>query len=112
MMELPLACTLNQSDFRDRRQTIMETFRRLQVAVSELPDGYSFSFAPSSEALQCIARLVDLERQCCPFLRFAIVVEAAQADIRLVVTGPPEARKLIGEYFNFANSGTESTDVC
>ena len=111
-MELPIACTLNQTDFRDRRQTIIETFRTLQVAVSELSDGYSFSFAPSSEALQGIARLVDLERQCCPFLRFAIVVEAAEAAIRLEVTGPAEARKLIGEYFNFANSKTESTDAC
>jgi hypothetical protein len=107
MMDLPIACTLNEADFHDRRQTIIETFRTMQVAVSELSDGYSFSLAASSEALHRLAQLVDLERQCCPFLRFAIVVEAAQAAIRLEVTGPAEARKLIGEYFSFANEGIE-----
>src|SRR5689334_14744362 len=100
MMELPIVCTLSQADFQDRRQTIIETFRSMQVEVSELSDGYSFSFTASSEALQRVAQLVDLERQCCSFLRYAIVVEPAQSVIRLEVTGPAEARKLIGEYFH------------
>jgi hypothetical protein len=42
---------------------------------------------------------VDLERQCCPFLTFKIVVNSAQAAMRLGVTGPGQARKVIEEYF-------------
>ena len=44
-----------------------------------------------------------MERQCCPFLTFKIVVETAQAAMRLEVTGPVEAQKLIADYFNSAS---------
>ena len=50
-----------------------------------------------------IAEIVDMERQCCPFLTFKIVVETAQAAMRLEVTGPVEAQKLIADYFNSAS---------
>jgi hypothetical protein len=99
-MDLPIACVLTEVQLRDRRQAIVEMFRSMQVTVAELPDGYAFSFPPSSEALQRITQLVDLERQCCPFLTFKIVVEAAQATMRLEVIGPGEAKKVIAEYFN------------
>jgi hypothetical protein len=98
-MDLRIACTLTGPDLRERRQAVMDAFRSMQVSVSELPDGYAFIFPASSEALQRIAELVDLEQQCCPFLTFKIVVEAAQAAIRLEVTGPGEAKTVIAEYF-------------
>src|SRR5215475_5761543 len=100
-MDLPIACSLRETELRKRRQTIMDnSFQTMHVAVSELSDGYSFTFQASSEALQRIAELVDLERQCCPFLTFNIVVEAGQAAMRLEISGPKEAKKLIKEYFN------------
>jgi hypothetical protein len=100
-MDLPIACTLNEAELHQRRQAIMDVFRSMQVSVSELPDGYAFTCSATSEALQRIAQLVDLERPCCPFLTFKIVVEAAQAVMRLEVTGSGEAKKVIAEYFNF-----------
>ena len=78
----------------------MDTFRRMQVSVTELPDGYAYSFAATSEALLQITQLVDLERECCPFLTFKIVVGAAGAAMRLKVTGAEEAKKVIADYFN------------
>jgi hypothetical protein len=104
-MDLPIACTLNEAELRDRREAIMDAFRSIKVTATELPDGYSFTFPASSESLQRIAELVDLERQCCAFLTFKIVVEAANVAIRLEVTGPGEAKKVIGEYFNFRDAG-------
>jgi hypothetical protein len=98
-MDLPIACTLNAAELRERRRAIVDAFRNTQVAISELPDGYAFTFPASSESLQRIAALVDLERQCCAFLTFKIVVEAANAAMRLEVTGPGEAKKVIREYF-------------
>ena len=100
-MNLPIACTLMEADLRQRRQLIMATFQRLRINVSELVDGYAFSFPASSEALQSIVELVDMERQCCPFLTFKIVIEAANGAMRLEVTGPGEAKKVIAEYFRF-----------
>jgi hypothetical protein len=100
-MDLPIVCTLSEAEFRHRRQAIMDVFSRMQVAVSELPDGYAFSFAATSEALLQIAQLVDMERQCCSFLTFKIVVEAGRGPMRLELTGPKNANAVIAEYFNF-----------
>src|SRR5690349_524132 len=98
-MDLPIACTLTETELRERRQVIMDTFRNMQVTATELPDGYAFTLPASSETLQRIAELVDMERQCCSFLTFRIVVEAGQSAMRLEVTGPAEAKKVIAEYF-------------
>ena len=100
-MDLPIACTLNELQLRERRQVIMDAFANVHVGVTELEDGYAFTFPASSAMLQQIAQLVDLERQCCAFLTFKILVEARNTAIRLEVTGPREAKKVIAEYFNF-----------
>jgi hypothetical protein len=62
VMDLPSACTLTAAELRERRHAIMDTFGNVQVTASELPDGYAFTFPPSTEALQRVAQLVDLER--------------------------------------------------
>ena len=94
-MDLPIACNLTETELRQRRQAIMSAFGNIQVTVSDLPDGYAYIFPATSEALMEIARLVDLERECCPFLTFRIVVEASQEPMRLEVTGPKEAKAVI-----------------
>src|ERR1051326_2897965 len=95
------ACTLTEDELRQRRQAIVDTFREMKVSSSDLPDGYGYSFAATSDAFLQIAQLVDLERQCCPFLTFKIVVEAASGPMRLEVTGPSDAKAVIAQYFNF-----------
>jgi hypothetical protein len=99
-MDLPIACTLTEAELHERRQAIMDVFPSMWVRMSELPDGYAFTFPAATGTLRQLAQLVDMERQCCPFLMFKIVVEAAQAGVRLEVTGPEAAKKLIAEYFN------------
>src|SRR5262249_54006082 len=101
-MDLPIACTLNEAQLRQRRQTIMDVFRNIQVSVTELPHGYAYTCAASSDALLQMAQLVDLEGTCCPFLTFTIIVEAGGKRIRLEVTGPQEVKTLITDYFNFS----------
>ena len=102
-MDLPIACTLTEVEIRQCRQTIMDAFRRMQLTVTELPDGYAYNFAATSEALRQVAQLVDLERECCPFLTFNIVVEAGKGPMRLEVTGPQGAKAVIAAFFNFEN---------
>jgi urease accessory protein UreF len=99
LMDLPIAFTLSEAELRERRQAIMDRFRNVQVTATELPDGYAFTFPATSEALMQITQLVDMERHCCAFLTFKIVVEAVQAAMRLEVTGVGEAKKVIAEYF-------------
>jgi hypothetical protein len=98
-MEIPIACNLSDSELRERRQTILNFFRESLVKVRPLALGLAFSFEPSSEVLTRLAELVDLERKCCPFLTFRIVVEAGDLPIRLEVTGTAAAKKVIADLF-------------
>jgi hypothetical protein len=98
-MDLPILCTLTESELRERRQMILSSIRETAIDVIPLPDGYAYRFSPNSEVLFQLSRLVDLERQCCRFLTFKIVVEVGEQPIRLEVTGPPEARPVIEDLF-------------
>src|SRR4051812_13313369 len=97
-MELPIACTLTEKEFQERRRTILDFIHASATAIDTLTDGFSYTFNSDSETLRDIAHLVDLERQCCQFLTFRIVVEPREM-LRLEVTGPPEAQSIITDYF-------------
>ena len=98
---LPIACSLTEAELRERRQTIVKGFSKMEVRVTELPDGYAYSLPATSEVLTQVAQLVDMERLCCPFLTFTIIIEPAGKAIRLEITGPKEAKALITQYFDF-----------
>jgi hypothetical protein len=98
-MELPIACTLSESEMRERRQTMLNSLRGTALDVTSLPLGYAYRFEPTSDVLAHLSTLVDLERRCCPFLTFRIVVEAGNQPICLEVTGPPEAKAVIADFF-------------
>src|ERR1043166_8928947 len=97
-MDVPIACTLTESELRERRRTILASIRNDAVEKAPSATGYVYRFEASGDVLARLAYLVDLERQCCPFLTFKIVVEP-NAPIALEITGPPEARDLITDLF-------------
>lgn len=103
-MEIPIACNLSDGELRERRETILDFFRQSLLKVRPLPLGYAYSFPPSPEVLTRLAQLVDLERQCCPFLTFKIVVEAGDLPICLEVTGTAEAKKVTADLFGFVRT--------
>jgi Phage integrase family len=78
---------------------VLGRVRRAVLDVSPLPNGYAYVFEATSEILSQLARLVDLERQCCAFLTFRIVVEAGLQPICIEITGPPEAKAIIADFF-------------
>jgi hypothetical protein len=98
-MEPPIACTLTDAEMRKRRRTILDGVRGATLDVASLQLGYAYRFAPTSEVLAKLVHLVDFERQCCAFLTFRIIVEAGNQPICLEITGPPEARALIADFF-------------
>ena len=98
-MKPPIACTLNDVEMRERRRTLLDAFRRAALDLTSLPLGYAYHFAATSGVLAQIASLVDLERQCCPFLTFKIIVAADNQAICLEVTGPPGAKPVIADFF-------------
>ena len=98
-MEPPLACTLTDAQMRERRKTLLNAFRSAALGTTSLPLGCAYRFKPTSEVLIQLTTLVDLERQCCPFLTFKIIVEPGKQPISLEITGPPEAKPLIADFF-------------
>ena len=98
-MELPIACNLTEAEMRERRQTMLDFVRAAALNVTSLPLGYAYRFEPTSEVLAYLSRFVDSERQCRQFLTFRIVVEAGNQPICLEVTGPPEAKAIIADFF-------------
>jgi hypothetical protein len=104
-MEPPIACTLTDAEMRERRGTILYAVQNAALNVSSLPLGYAYRFAPTSEVLARLAHLVDLERQCCPFLTFKIIVEAGNQAICLEITGPPDAEPVIADFFGSESPG-------
>jgi len=99
-MDLPIACTLSDAAKRERRQSIEELFRGPEMTVSGLPNGYAYTFASAAgQNWMQIAQLVDLQRECCPFLSFRIVVDSERALLRLEITGPAQVKSLIEDFF-------------
>jgi hypothetical protein len=98
-MDLTVACTLTDAEMRERRTTVLDVVRRAVFGITPLPDGYAYRFESTPEILCQLARLVDLERRCCPFLTFRIIVEAGRLPICLEITGPSEAKGVIADLF-------------
>jgi hypothetical protein len=98
-MKIPIACTLTEAEVQARRRTILESIRRVVRSVRSLPLGYAYHFDPDSGVMAQLARLVDLERTCCSFLTFRIMVDAGKQSICLEITGPPEAKAVIADFF-------------
>jgi len=75
MSELPVACTLSPADLARRRDSLLPGLVARAERVEPLPEGARWRFAPSPEFFVAVAKVIDAERRCCPFLRFDLVVE-------------------------------------
>lgn len=95
----PVACTLNDAEFREREQMILQKLRQAALERREIPDGYAFRFASADDLFKEIVEMIILERKCCPFLEFKITLAAAGGDIRLEITGAQAAKEFIAATF-------------
>ena len=92
---LPVACSLTDAELQRRRETVLEKVRRAVVGTRELDDGYAYRLPANEEWLTTLVNLVNLERQCCPFLRFNIIVEPGDGPLWLELTGPPGTKEFL-----------------
>ncbi len=94
---LPIACTLSAADLTERR-TVLAALQVHCLEAAALDDGRGLvlRFAPAPGILATLARVVDLERQCCRFLDFELTVAADGGPIRLALTGPAGTSDFLG----------------
>src|SRR5687768_1934674 len=87
--EIPLACNPGAIP-EGERAAHFALARRLfggdSLAARELPTGREYRFPAAAFAE--VARFVENERKCCPFLAFTLVVEPGEDGVRIQMTGP------------------------
>jgi hypothetical protein len=92
---LPVACALTPAQLSERREELLSGLIRAATGRCELNEGFRYSFAADGGIVQTIARTIEMERICCPFLRFQLTIEPAHGPITLEVTGPSGTRELL-----------------
>jgi hypothetical protein len=98
--DLPIACSLTSTELQERRAGVLQQVRSAVVEVRELENGYAYSFPSTGDWLGQLAGLIDLERQCCPFLRFQLTIEAGGGPLWLEMTGPAGTKDFLTSIFN------------
>ena len=88
----PLACTLNDEDFRERRQLARRTLLKQVIRSVRTEDGLIVALVGGAKLRQDLETFITLERECCSFLDFAV---QDGAPIELTISGPPEAARTI-----------------
>jgi hypothetical protein len=97
--ESPIACDMSAIEPALRAQHVGtggEVFRAASE-IKELPNGYAFRLPAESDILRKTAEFVSLERLCCPFLGFALVVEPEGGSVWLRLTGREGVKAFIRE---------------
>ena len=92
---LPVACTLGPAAIKARREDLLGTLVRHAVERRDVPNGYRVRFTPAGDILSTIAKVIDIERQCCRFLTFHLTVEPDGGPIWLEFTGPAGTREFL-----------------
>jgi hypothetical protein len=95
MADLPIICTLQPGELRERREGLLAELGRRVRGREGRVDGVRLEFAPGGDTLALLASVVDAERQCCRFLRFGIQVQPDDGPIYLDVAGPPGTREFL-----------------
>ncbi len=87
-MPIPLACdvTAIPADERVAHQAITRRLMASTTIVRDLPDGLAFQW-PATE-YEAVARFLDYERRCCPFVAFTLTVSPDRGPLDLSMTGP------------------------
>jgi hypothetical protein len=97
--QLPIACTLSDAAFRERREEVLKTVLGAVVEQLELTDGYAYCFPPETKWIVELAEFIAFERECCPFLKFNLRIEPESGPIWLEVTGPEGTKEFLQSVF-------------
>lgn len=99
--EIPVACGLTDKELQARRKDHLDKAAALLVDSTESENGIRFRFPLETAVLQNLAEIIDLERQCCPFLNFKLSLEAGNDFVTLELTGQEGTKELVGSLFGW-----------
>jgi hypothetical protein len=99
MNDLSIACSLTTPELQERRSNLLQKVRGAALESKELEEGFAYRFPPDDALLADLLMLIQLEHQCCPFLRFGLIVEAGKGPVWLELTGPPGTKGFLASTF-------------
>lgn len=95
--DIPIACTLEPAEMRDRVASIDMLRHDALLDQHEIDGGLRTTFRDAPGVERRVRELVAAESRCCAFLSFAI---GRQDDaLWLDITGASEARPVIDQFF-------------
>ena len=95
MTQLPVACTLSEPEVAERRAGLFADVARRRQETRSLSQGITLRYSSEQGTLALLGEFIQLESQCCPFLRFRLTVEPGGGPIWLELTGPPGTRDFL-----------------
>lgn len=100
--ETPIACDLSVLDDPDHHATHFDELFEEREEVRGVPGGIAFRFPGEMDYADRILDFVRRERQCCPFLTFAIAVEPEGRGTWLYMGGDERVDAYLAEAFGEA----------
>lgn len=99
--EIPIACALTASELQIRRKDYLNKIAGFLIDFSELENGFSYRFPSEKAILLDLVNIIDLERKCCPFLHFKMILEAGEDFVSLELTGAEGTKEMIESLFEW-----------
>ena len=92
-----LVCRIGalQPEERARHTELLSALKSSILGVAERPDGYAFRFSGEGDLFRRLAEWATLERACCPFLDFELLLERDGGGATLRLSGPAGTRELL-----------------
>ena len=103
-LNLPVACSLTDKELQERSHQVLQKVCAALLETKELENGYAYRLPSDGAWIGELANLVKLERQCCLFLRFNIIVEPDHGPIWFELTGPEGTKDFLTTTFNFSST--------
>jgi hypothetical protein len=97
MTDTTIACTLNPAQLRDRVAVIDSLASDALLGQENIAGGVRSRFRDTPDVEDRVRELVAAESSCCGFLSFD--VGRRDGELRLEITGAPEARPVIDQFF-------------
>lgn len=94
----PIACRLSHDEKVAWTESAVKPVLEGLTEIRELEDGFAFRFSEDEdwkEKLQTLTDWIEGERECCPFLRFEVVLEAEEGPLWLHLRGRPGVKEYI-----------------
>lgn len=104
--DLPIVCDPTSISPDERERWVQILIPHLYGAVEEikpLPDGYALRLPNNRDVLMLAAEELDIDRRCCPFVRYTLEIEPAGGPFWLSMTGGEGVKEFLWISFESAN---------